>query len=564
MTASSLAKVDIANDLVARRYLLSHPDIFIEHYSGLRLKTFHRRIIYAVHLNPRICILLPAGHGKSTLISKWYTIFCIAQNPNIRLILIMKSDEEVSFYAKSIRRELAGNHALIRDWGPFVPRGRDAVWSNDAIEVAQRQITEPQPTIEFASAKSIDQVLGHRCDKYLGDDIVTPKTVNTEELREKQKVDFNMGIDTGPQPLWDLDDNGQWINKPEHIFWPEAKDYPPGLAPVYWSGGLIGTVFHPEDLLHEKGRSPIDLVPGKMYRGNADGWKMMYYDCFEHDPETNVPLEDKPIWPERWVAGPRVPGKESLSEKRAQGEKEFNCRYRNIAVADSDLTFKRWWIKGTDDGEFPGCLNRRRSLSELPKHENPLWVVAQGLDPSTGRKKKGSTWSSYLVLASDLNEAQHKRYLLDLERGQLGFDDILKNLYDFHTGYGCTLSVVEQNAAQKWLLDNHTVQGWIMNEKLRIIGHETQAGNKNDPVMGVMSMDAMVKNGWLDIPYQTPEDRDKVGPFLDQLYMFPQGVFDWVMALWFAHLGIGDQRRKYRSWARPGASRTITLPSARR
>jgi len=554
-----------ADEVAAKRFVLSHPDIFIERYSGLRLKTFQRRILYATYLNERLVVLLPAGHGKSTLISKWYTIWRICQNPNIRIILVMKTDAEVSYYARSIRKELAANHQLIRDFGPFVPRGKDAVWSNDAIEVHKRQIREPQPTVEFASSKSIEQVLGHRCDEYLCDDIVTPSTVSTDDQREKQKGVFNEGIDTGPQPLWDRDpETGLFLNKPDEIYWPSPEEYIPGLEPRYWKGALIGTVFHPADLLHEKARSPQDLIPGRIYKGNAPGWKMMYFDCWEHDADNNV--TDNPLWPERW-------SREALHMKEAgQGTIDFNKRYRNIAVSDADLTFKRIWVKG--EGDYPGCLNRRRSWGELPEHavypaleqwgpNPPKWYPVESFDPSTGRKNKGSTWSSYVVQAVNMNAKVKRRYLIDIFRAQLGFDDILTKLEEMYFLWGCQLSVIEQNAAQRWLIDNERMKKLQLDRGMVVKGHETQAGNKIDPIMGVGSMQGMVRDGLLDIPYMTPSDKEKAAPFIDQLQLYPEGVTDWVMALWFGDLAFREGQRKFKAWSR-GPGRQEVLPSVRK
>ncbi len=546
-----MAKSDAADRVAALKYLITHPDAFIEYYSGLRLKPFQRRILYAVHTSRRIVVLLPAGHGKSTLIAKWYTIFLVCQNPNIRIILVMKTDAEVKHYARSIKRELTQNKKLIADWGPFIPVGKDIVWSNEAIEVRKRQITDPQPTVEFASAKSIEQVLGHRCDVYIADDIVTPTTVSTADQRQKQKELFNQGLDTCPQYLWDVDKNGRFINKPEHIYWPDSKDFPEGLCPVYEKGVLIGTVFHPQDLFHEKGRSPIGLKPGRLYRGNDPKWRFLYYDCWEHDENNDT--TDTPLWPERWTA-------EALKEQeRSLGTADFNKRYRNIAVDESDLTFRRAWVLG-DPPEYPGCLDERRSFGEYP-HEG-RWFTVLGFDPSTGRKAKGSTWSSYVVTAIDMDEkAPATRYIIDIYRNQLGFDDILDKLYELYWKYNCSLAIVEQNAAQRWLLDNHRVKSWIADERMNIRGYETQVGNKLDPVMGVGSMQSIIKDGKLRIPYKEPSDRDKASPFIEQLCLFPEGLTDWVMALWFTNIAIGDTAKRYRSWSRSGEGRTYTLSS---
>jgi hypothetical protein len=543
---------NIASEAAARRFLASHPDVFIEYYSGLRLKDYHRKVIYAMQLHKRIVILLPAGHGKSTL-TKWFIIYNLAINPNVRIILVMKTDNEVSSYARAIKRELISNPRLIHDWGPFKPEGNDIVWSNDAIEVYHRQIREPQPTVEFASSKSIDQVLGHRCDIYICDDIVTPKVVSTEEQRRKFEEIFNEGVDRNPQYIWDIEpQTGEFINKPPEVYWPRPQDFEPGLAPVYEKGILLGTVFHPQDLFHLKGRSPLNLRPGKIYRGNDPKWKVLYYDCWEHDEDNNV--TDRPLWPERWTA-------EELKLTEASiGTLDFNRRYRNIAIDEGELVFKPAWIVG-DPPDYPGCLDESRSFGELPDIPSPFIVL--GLDPSSGRTSRASSFSSYVVLAaSKAEQPPAKRYVIDIRRGQFGFDDILNTLYELYRRYGCHLAVVEQNASQRWLLDNHRVKSWQADEGFRIQGHETQSGTKLDPVMGVASMQSLFRDGKVSIPWATPSDREKARELVEQLKLYPTGVTDYVMAFWFANIGIGDTVRRYRSWARGGHT-YITLPSAR-
>ena len=70
--------------------LTKDPVAFVAYYSGLTLADFHCDVLYTIDRYPRTAIMLPAGFGKSTLM-KWYVIFKIAQNRNVRIILLMKN-----------------------------------------------------------------------------------------------------------------------------------------------------------------------------------------------------------------------------------------------------------------------------------------------------------------------------------------------------------------------------------------------------------------------------------------------------------------------------------------
>ena len=551
-----------------KKTLLEDPVLFIEFFSGLRIDAFQRLVLRTVTLEKRLILLLPATHGKSTLIAKWYVIWRICQNPNIRIIVVMKSDKEVQQYAGGIRAELAGNHKLIKFFGPFVPTGREAKWTNDAFNVRGRQIREVQPTVEFASSKSIDQVLGHRCDEFLCDDIVTPKSINTQELRDEQENQFSMGIDTGPVYLWDqvlgedgepeLDSEGfvQFINKPDDIYWPRLKPY--GVPIFYEKSLLEGTVFHVDDLFHRKGGSPLEMTPGVLYKGNDPTFKVMYFDCYKHD-ENNEPT-DEPLWAARWTL-------RKLREKEAtMGAQNFARRFRNIALDEGSTVFKRFWITGGDlgDVEFPGCYNRVRSFGELPPtppEHDPKWFWSLGVDPSTGRKNEGASWTAFVLLAVDLRAPVRKRYLMDVYREQMGFEDIQSWMLDgdkfasppiegFWTQYKYNIGVIEKTSAQNWFMLSPRRSSFEMEHPVKLVGMDTQAGNKWDPISGVSSMQSMVRDGLLDIPYATPTDKEKARQFVEQLLSFPMGIYDYAMAMWFANLGINDSQPKYRSWAR--------------
>ena len=535
MTNKQIAR-DAALAVAAKEILISDPSLFIAYYSGLKLAEFQVDILDFLKSTQRAVCLLPATHGKSTLISKWYIIWRIAHNPNVRIILVLKNQDEADLFATSIRNELTQNQQLVEDWGPFKPEGRDAMWNNSSIFVAQRQINDVRPTVEFAGSKSMDQVLGHRCDILVCDDIVTLETVNTREQSAKQIKKFNLGAQTCPRYLWDINDDC-------------IPEIPPGihfpLDAAYRQVILAGTCFKPYDLFHDKAGRISKIKPGVITKGKDPTYKVLYYDCWK-DRENLVPL-----WPQQWTP------QGLLDEEKSMGHIEFNARYRNIAVDEGQAVFKRRWIYGDpeDDITYPGCLDRLRRIGDTDHLEDPYFVL--GFDPSTSRVTKGSSFCAFVLLAVDKKEDPMRRYLIDCYKAQMGFEDIFshlffgdsdRNIVGLWDKYHYDELRVEVNSWSKWLMDADKTKSAI-SHGVRVVPHETQR-NKVDPEMGVGSLQQLFQNALFRIPYHHEAGtREPIEEFLQQVEEFPEGEQDFPMAMWFAELGIRSMDSGYKAWS---------------
>ncbi len=471
---------------------------------------------------------------NSSLLSLWYPVFKIAQNRNVRIIIGFKNDEEKKTYARAIRHILSSNVRLREDFGRFQPRGKDAVWSNDSIEVEGREISEPQPTILFVSSNSIDQALGRRCDLFIMDDIVTPTTVSTQAQRDKQATLFNEGVETSPQYIWDRDPDSGRLLVPDGITWPHDIAYEKGI--------ITGTVFHPDDLFHRKVGNVGQMESGKLYTKVHDPkYVAIRFDIWRDEAKR------EPMWPERWTA-------EKIDlERKSKGDISFNRRYRNIAVDEGSMVFRRPWIYGGEDGPvtYAGCLDRTRSFGDLPN--DPYTVM--GVDPSTGRKGRGTTFSAFVIAAVTRNEHPRKLYIVDLLHKQMGFDDIIsyattgdeaRGIPGFFSLYKFNEGRIEANSAQRYLIDNDRMRAAAFHG-CRVLPHETQVGNRNDPISGVSSMQRMFMDSQVSIPYRNPSDREKAAEFIDQLLAFPEGLYDYAMALWFCVIAVRALGGRYKA-----------------
>lgn len=150
------------------------PDCGVHHETP----DFHRDIIRACRDDSikRLLINLPPYHSKSTLVTVKDTIYDIISDPNMRTLLVSKSLDFARDFVTQIaelltNEELYDGEArnLIKDWGPFRPTGRDAIWNRNQLYVAGRVTKEKGATVQAIGVGG--QVYGRRAEKIKCDDI---------------------------------------------------------------------------------------------------------------------------------------------------------------------------------------------------------------------------------------------------------------------------------------------------------------------------------------------------------------------------------------------------------
>jgi hypothetical protein len=207
--------------------------------------------------------------------------------------------------------------------------------------------------------------------------------------------------------------------------------------------------------------------------------------------------------------------------------------------------------------EYEGILDRDRSWGDF--HE--AWFRTIGHDPASGSTSRYSTWPSYVALGVDEEDPLRKMYLIDIFRRQMGIEDIISVILDgvperalpgFRKLYRYQRGLIEANACQRWLLQHHRVKEAI-EQGTNLEPHYT-GGNKWDEVMGMSSIVRYVQNSLYSVPYATPADQAKAQPLLEQLLQFPKGIFDYVMALWFATLAAEAMVTQFESFYLGGHS----------
>lgn len=505
----------------------SYP-LFAAYYFDYEVAPFHAEMQEHIDATQRSLTLCPAGHGKTSQESKVNICRNIVMNRNIRIILTMKTAEDAASYCKSIQNELTDNRRLVHDFGSFYNPDR---WTTTQFCVSGRQHNDAHDTLEVFGTGSWKQ-LGHRCDIVVLDDVVTEESCATPEARKKQLDWFRMAVQTGPQPMWPID-RRYGLQVPAGVDWPHDAPYNPrDGSETYGQIIVVGTRFHPFDLYKT-------LSEDKTYAFKR-------FDCWTDEDAT------KPLWPRRWSNDALRRERESL------GIINFNKRYRNEPMDESELVFRREWFTG--DESHPGCFDVSRSYGELPKDGDgkPLDCFrALGLDPASGTKSRYATWPSFVLLGfpNEGDPGIDKRYLIDTFRRQMGMEHILDTLYDgnpsqglpgFYAKYHYDVAKIESNGFGTWLFDHHRTQE-ARRRGVRVESHWTQK-NKIDPSVGIASMEAILRDGLVSFPYKTEADRKQSNEIAEQFITFPKGLYDFVMAFWFAELAVRSFKMRFKRY----------------
>lgn len=503
------------------------PELFLSIYAQHdcpELEDFQIDMFRLARENRRVVILVPKGHGKSTLMLKWLPILELCTNPNGRIIAVAKNEPEANKYSDNIRAELESNEALLRDFGTF----RSAKWGR-SFNIAQRTLSDP--SLSFMPFGWNGKYLGVRCDLLIADDIVDDKNSDTQVQRDKLIERFRAAAQTCPQYKWPYmnpacrwEDSSANLKVPEGIYWPRDINYERVV--------VCGTRFHPHDLYRK-------LAGDAHLRGGDESFRAMHYDCWK-DAEQTIPL-----WPGFWT-------KRKLDdEKKSLGLVAFNKRYRNIVLDESEIGFREEWIFGGELGgeEFSGCVDRNRAMGELPAID--LYKIT-GFDPASGSTSRFSTAPSFVCLGynQEAAETERVRYVIDiLSLRSKDMDDIMdvfldgnaaKGLPGFRRKYDYQMAVIETNAYGTFFANNRRLREAQL-RGLLVKEHWTQS-NKMDPMDGVLTMQEIFKRGLVSIPYADDgRTRLKADEFITQILEWPKGINDFLMAFWFAELQIRRQ-----------------------
>lgn len=248
---------------------------------------FHTEISEAIRSpkNRRVVVNIPPYHSKSTVVTVWDTIMDIAEDPNLRTIIVSKSTPFARTFVHSISEILTNpelyadsKRNLIEDFGPFKPEGQ-ATWNSTELYVAGRTSAEKDPTVLAMGVGT--QIYGRRGDKLKFDDVAT-----LENQRNPDRVAGMM----------------EWIDK-------EALSRIGKTGRAIW----VGTRVHPGDIY-----LPLSQRPG---------YVVIRYPALLDDEREEV------LWPEHF------PYSQVLIHRSEMKPADFQLVYQNVDVPGLGASF---------------------------------------------------------------------------------------------------------------------------------------------------------------------------------------------------------------------------------
>ena len=457
---------------------------------------------------------MPPEHAKSTTITMNYVAYRIAKDPNIRVLVVSKTQAMARKFLYGIKTRLTHPKYAefhIKYGPPGGYSGGAESWNQNMIYINDeaRDSGEKDPTVQALSIRS--QIYGARADLIVMDDCVD--LTNAHEF-EKQ------------------------------IEWIQSEV----ISRISASGSLlvVGTRLATKDLyleLREPSRYPDETSP----------WSYLSMPAvleFADKPEDWVTLWPKSNYPEIGAKGdmaepdadglyPKWDGKRLFKKRARMQPRTWAMVYMQEQVS-ADAIFHPDAVKAAINGNRMSGPIPKGMVGCRPNGMEGLLVVA-GLDPATA----GHT--AAVVIGLDL--ASQKRYILDVFNKPgitpEAMRDMVKNLTD---RYGIAEWRIEKNGFQGFLVHDRELTEYCASRGTLIRPHFTGM-NKHDADFGVASMTSLF-SGWQDknqlIELPSTHGSEAVKALVEQLVIWapeaPRGTkTDTVMAFWFAELACRDR-----------------------
>jgi hypothetical protein len=508
--------------------VFTHQKHWIDLLEGQTPSDVHPSIIYEPGDPDLIIVNTPPEHAKSTTITVNYALYQICRNPNIRILVVSKTQAMAQKFLLSIKNRLT--HPRYQDlhiaFGP--PGGFEKnsdSWKQDLIYLSSeaRNSGEKDPTVQAIGIRG--HIYGARADLIIMDDCVD----HTNAHEYEKQIDWIQS-----EVMSRIDNDGGKLL-------------------------VVGTRLRPKDLYSEL-RDPM------RYPDETSPWTYFAQPAvleFSDDPKEWKTLWAKTNMPP--VSGKGIPDENGLYTKW-DGDALFKKRGR-MSPNLWAMVYQQQQVH--EDAVFPsdsvkGVINGARNIGIIPKNKagNRLegmdgLIVVAGLDPAM------AGYTACVCLAIDINS--QKRYLLDVSNVQgMKPDAIREVIKDWTDKYGISEWRVEKNAFQAMLTQDREVREYLTARGATLKEHHT-GNNKWDTDFGVASLTTLFhghEDGTNLIEFPSTHMSEGLKALIEQLVTwYPDAPksqkTDCVMAFWFAELAARDRIANATHFARTHAAKSM-------
>jgi len=478
---------------------------FCKQYGGFDLAEHQQRIESAL-CDPLAKVVLVLGHpesGKSTLISLWYVLYRLAQNPDFRIAVVTKSGTKAQDLLTRIKRYLTEEHlyadsprSLIKDFGGWKPAHGEGEWSQDQIMVRHRQSGERDPSVQVLGIGK--QIYGARLDLLILDDALVMDNQLTELTRDRIDNWFDGEARSRAQKGQTVVNGTRLIPQDLYGQWKKA-----------WAGQRLFRMVTIPALIDEWTEN--ERVTWEGY------WTLDGYDQYEHINGEDI------------LVGHQMGMRDIRDLIMRKDANRWKLIYQQEDVEEDQAVFRQEHV------DLAMELGAHRKMGQVYDHER----LVLGVDPATTGR------AAALLLAVD--PITRVRTVVDIFVGSgLGATGIRQDLvYQFLEKYGAKqrvidLTVIEENFVKTLKGDETFIARLEASGTSLVMPHTVGRGkgrsNKWDEEYGIAAMASLFSSGLIAFANGGVDDERMLAPLVDDLLVFPWSkIQDAAIALWLAN-----------------------------
>ena len=499
--------------------LFDHHKDWVDLIEGRQPRWLHPAMTYEEGNPNRVLINVPPEHAKSTVITINYVTYRIATDPNVRIIVVSKTQGMARKFLSAIKTRLSHPNwtKLQVAFGPNGGYKADSpTWSADMIYLGTgRDSGEKDPTVQALGFGS--QIYGARADLIILDDVVMNANAHEWEKQiewlQKEVITrlgrhgklLVVGTRVAPIDLYKMIRDGS-----------------------QWTGGKSPFTYFSQPAVLEFDEKPAN-------------WKTLW-------PWTDRPEGDKDEANEDGLY-PKWDGPSLFTRRSEVAPSVWAMVYQQEDVVE-DSIFSPTCVAGSVQG-----MRKRGPLKPgapgHPKHVEGSYTVI-GLDPAMA----GAT----AAVVVTYNRSDGRIYILDCVNMTEPTPDKIRNLIEeWVEKYRPQELRIEINAHQKAYALDDDLRNWLAQYGCQLNSHFT-GKNKWDVGFGIASMATLFgstrdgrfqDNNLIELP--SNEGSEGLKALVQQLITWKpdtRNPTDCVMALWFAIIKVRELMQQSSSAAK--------------
>jgi predicted phage terminase large subunit-like protein len=168
-----------------KQLALDRLDVFADKILSRSFQDFHSMWTSCQIQNERSLILGQRGFGKSSACNTAYVLWRLANNPNLRVLIVSNTAAQAESFLFEIKQHIETNETL-QEVFPELSKGDQ--WSMNEVTLANKTTVSKEASITACGA--MGPIVSRHFDLILCDDIVCEENARTETQRKKLETWF--------------------------------------------------------------------------------------------------------------------------------------------------------------------------------------------------------------------------------------------------------------------------------------------------------------------------------------------------------------------------------------